>query len=301
MTTAEFWSSRVFLRWMQTQWCNYRCWYCRQDHTRKQMYRGAAGHWIDNAPLLAWVDAFDQHFAGRKLSLSITGGEPMLDKKNMDPFLQHCADASYVDSVRVDTNGSWDPAGWRADVSKVRLMVSYHSTETTLQEFRRSLDRLLSCGWKVAVVNIVVDPARFDELLSVDLPIPVAYLLMYGKLDLYTAEQAAVLRSKHHAADWPHRAEERTKGKPCLFPSTAYEMEPDGSVRAGCTPELNGSLFGELPVRRSGYTPCPYEDCCCVDKYGFLEDMPPVTSAQPLDLCAERLKGAQRGLGRIPS
>src|SRR5262245_11456126 len=96
---------RRLVRWMCTQWCNYSCWYCRQDHCRKQEYRGGAGHWEDAGDVSECCLGFYNSISNSLLSLVITGGEPMLGA--MDQLLPKLLRQSWVDGVRVDTNGSW--------------------------------------------------------------------------------------------------------------------------------------------------------------------------------------------------
>ena len=77
------------LRWSMTTWCNYNCPYCPQTHDRlAPKGKEFTAHAFDNYPLEKWLEAFHRHFAERGLSMVITGGEPMLDRKNMLPFLK---------------------------------------------------------------------------------------------------------------------------------------------------------------------------------------------------------------------
>ncbi len=71
------------LRWLVTEWCNYRCGYCPQSHDRFARRGHFTAHAFDNFPLRRWLAAFERHFAERRLSLVMTGGEPMVDGQNM--------------------------------------------------------------------------------------------------------------------------------------------------------------------------------------------------------------------------
>jgi hypothetical protein len=285
----EFWKDRTVLRWMMTQWCNYACWYCRQDHSRVQMYRGGAGHWIDNRPIGDWLAALDR-FDGTTLVVLLTGGEPMLDRVPFRALLAHLSAASYVEAVRVDTNLSWRPHEY-APSPKVKLMASYHPSEVEEQQFFARLDAVLAEGWSVSVGNYVVTQDRVPDLprvadLFASRGVPINVLPAFGAPELV---DVPALRRYIHPKDWPHRFGAETRGKPCLFPTAAYEMQPNGDIRVGCHGEMAGSIFAELPARFVGYTPCPHQDCFCVDKYTFLQEMDCNTDPLPMESLRRRI------------
>jgi len=98
----------VLIRWMITEWCNYNCPYCPQTHERKaQKGNGMTAHSFDNFPVEKWIEAFERHFAEYRLSLVTSGGEPMVDRKNMIVFLNAMSKRPTTESVRIDTNGWW--------------------------------------------------------------------------------------------------------------------------------------------------------------------------------------------------
>ncbi len=85
---AEAWKpegrpAAVLLRWFATHGCNLRCPYCRQNHARRQPIDGHRLHCFDNWPVDRWLRAFQRHFQARRLSLVITGGEPLVDHAPM--------------------------------------------------------------------------------------------------------------------------------------------------------------------------------------------------------------------------
>ncbi len=57
--------------------------YCRQNHARRQPIDGHWTHCFDNWPVDQWLRAFPRHFQTRRLSLVITGGEPLVDHAPM--------------------------------------------------------------------------------------------------------------------------------------------------------------------------------------------------------------------------
>lgn len=278
----------MFVRWICTQWCNYACKYCRQDHSRNSKYRGNASHWVDNASVSTWIDAFAEHFSGAHLA--ITGGEPMLDRKHMDELLCN-VDFS---RMRMDTNGTSDPSKWKCDKSKVVLMMSYHPSEVSEDKFLDQLKRHLDCGWNVAMVTLVVLPDRFDMLKRMTsktkpLGVPINANVYDGNLRHYTPEQVELLKAAVPSDDWYFRTGGTTLGMQCTYPAAAYEMYPDGSLEVACHPHLSGSVFGSLPTLFEGSASCPKMRCTCLDKYSHLKDLGLNAGATPLESYAGRI------------
>lgn len=115
-------TTAVFLRWQITTWCNYSCAYCDQPHNRSK-----ERHAFDNHSPKEWLDALDTHFGDRLVTLVITGGETMLDKKSMPSFLKELTERSWVRSIRLDTNVSWSLSDYKEiDTTKIALNCSYH-------------------------------------------------------------------------------------------------------------------------------------------------------------------------------
>lgn len=296
------------VRWLMTMWCNYRCWYCRQDHRRNNTFgpsdavwsdvdNGARptgrAHWADNRVPLEWLEAFRQHFSQHRTTFTLTGGEPMLDLKNMSVLLPGLVEDSYVQSVRIDTNGSWDPAKYpNLDKSKIGLMVSYHPTEVGEAEFLSRLAALRDNGWRVGVVNLVAEPSAVSDLARLERavrPAVLSPLLAYASRQYYTEEQLEVLRLSMPAEDWYFKSGGSTLGSLCMYPALAYEVNPDGSVEAACSPRI-GSLFDaalpELPV---GPVSCPLKKCTCTDRYSHNERITVGRTKASLDAYIERM------------
>ena len=67
----------ILLRWLFTEWCNYRCPYCPQTHDRwAPKGDGFTAHAFDNFPVERWQGAFRRHFSTTRLSLVLTGESP---------------------------------------------------------------------------------------------------------------------------------------------------------------------------------------------------------------------------------
>lgn len=289
----------MYVRWMCTQWCNYRCSYCPQNHTRKQVYKGSPGHWADNQPWQEWYDAFTRHFAAYDTTLHLTGGEPMLDRKNMLPLLAVLSRQPWVKFLELDTNGTFDP-DWDVDRSRFGLHLSYHPEMVSESDYFTKVDRLQSHGWPIMMAAFVVLPGGFQtmrrfaaELKSRGIPINV--MTLDGRTSHYTPEQIEELRSYVPAADWYH-AEASPRGKQCTYSSVSYEVDPDGSVIVSCHrtkgERYHGSLWSTLPLRPEGAIACPKSSCSCEERYTHLVELGGV-GVSPKATVAARLRSLQ--------
>jgi len=270
---------RRLIRWYSTQWCNYRCPYCPQKHERKQIFRGSPGHWFDNHPIDAWVAAFRKHFAAYDLALHFTGGEPMLDRRNVDELLTKLVAEPYLKAVKVDTNGTWNPESWSVPKDKLMFMMSYHPSEASDETFLSNIDRIRAAGWNVVVVNLVMLPGRFDVLpVMRDHLKPRGILInvipVDGQIASFSQKEIAILREYTLPETWDVRTGASPYGQECLHPAVAYKVFPDGSLEVGCHEHLSGSLFDErLPDLFDSYVPCPRTQCLCIEKFTFLKDL----------------------------
>lgn len=307
MTEVErAWQGRRILQWQLTMWCNYRCQYCRQDHSRHSVLESspwldndaggrppAKSHWADNASPERWLSALERCFGDKRLVITLTGGEPLLDRPNMTALLAGFAAAPWVESVRIDTNGSSKPYLWPVDWSKVSFMVSYHPTEISEVDFFADLDGMLSAGLDVTVVNLVVLPDRVPLLASLarklrSRGVPLGALPAYGTKMYYTEAELQELRRYLPPEDWFFRSGGETYGRSCLYPALAYEMNPDGAVSVACHP-LNGNVLeGTLPRGFDSYVDCPHEKCTCVNRYTFLGELGYNVEGTPLAGYAKR-------------
>ena len=140
-TTMDVWRPKdampvVALRWMVTNWCSYRCPYCPRTHDRRaQKGDRMTAHAFDNFPLQQWLEAFDRHFAGYRLSVVITGGEPMVDRKNVPKLLNFLSAKTTVECIRIDTNLSWSPMHFQLSTGP-RSSSCAHFTQVTWRRLR---------------------------------------------------------------------------------------------------------------------------------------------------------------------
>jgi len=281
----------TLLRWTVTEWCNYRCPYCPQTHGRYEPKGNEmTAHAFDNFPIEQWMAAFDRHFAARRLSMVITGGEPMVDRRNMTKMINFLSDKSAVECIRIDTNAWWRPEQFSAmNHSKLTLMCTFHPSQTDEAVFVSRITSYMAAGYKIGMVNYVMTDdnvamfadrrKRFSELGLVLHPNPLWQAdSSYSDADLDLMRRALPpmdfgLRSK---AENPH-------GRNCYFPSIGYEMDYTGTIFAGCMYDRPGSFFDDtLPDSPDAPVPCPHVACVCLDKYSFLEGCERNISTNPL-------------------
>ena len=148
----------VILRWMMTEWCNYNCPYCPQQHDRNRTVGSYQVHAFDNYSSDEWIRVIDKYFSSCRVALTITGGEPMLDFKNMKEFLKAVLDKPHIDNIRVDTNLSWNPSllSGLPNKEKITFMCTFHPTQTTIERMLDHLLRLREVGFQVGIVNYVM-------------------------------------------------------------------------------------------------------------------------------------------------
>ncbi|MDR3408171.1 MAG: radical SAM protein [Methylovirgula sp.] len=280
----------VLLRWLVTEWCNYRCPYCPQTHDRRaEKGDGLTAHAFDNFPLETWLEAFDRHFKDYRLSLVITGGEPMVDRKNMPLLLDHFSAKESVECIRIDTNAWWKPEQFALkDISKIILMCTFHPSQTSEDEFMARIRRILDAGFRIGMINYVMHGAdkdlfedrrrRFRDIGVALHPNP-----LWGSNGTYPEADLAIMKSSLPEVDYLYRTgTQNPYGKGCLFPALSYEMDYKGHIHAGCMSE--GGLFfdSELPKRPLEAVLCPMHSCVCLDKYSFLSGIERNISTNPL-------------------
>jgi hypothetical protein len=279
----------IILRWMMTEWCNYSCPYCPQTHDRFAPKGEYTAHAFDNHPLDRWLDAFERHFNRHRLSLVITGGEPLLDVRNVPRLLEHLVRQDYVAGIRVDTNASWAPEKYAAvDKSKIILMCTFHPSQISEAAFLEKMDRVRAAGFRVGMVNYVMEQANVAAFRERRLAFLERGLLLHpnplwGSGGRYAPQDMELLRACLPEVDYSYRTGLASPlGKPCLFPSISYELRYTGVVKAGCMPETADFFARTLPERPPAWAPCPHTGCACLDKYSFQQGVERNTSLNPL-------------------
>lgn len=280
----------ILLRWLVTEWCNYNCGYCDQTHDRYAAKNGYTAHAFDNVTLEKWLKAFAHHFRDKRLSLVITGGEPMIDRNNTVQFLRELSAMPTVECIRIDTNASWDPDAFeKIDLSKIILMCTYHPGQVSKERFMGRIDRLLDAGFKVGMVNYVMNKENFPmyERVKKQLAtrgIPLHPNPLWDAKGQYSAEDLSLLKEELPELDYMYRTRIASPHqRRCLFPALGYEMDQIGNIHVGCHSGVSGNFFNnKLPGLFAGAVPCPHHSCVCLDKYSFLKNVDRNLTPNPL-------------------
>jgi hypothetical protein len=293
-----------------SSWCNYRCSYCV---TPVHAHRGDAHHAFDYHPVEAWVRAFDR--VPRDFALVCRGGEPFLDHASFARFLAAVGAMPRLLYLRVDTNGSWDPAHYEAVPRDVRrraeLNVSFHPTQIALDRFEHRLGRILDAGWNVAMVNYVMEASQAGGFAEARDRLGARYgVYVNPNPDAFDAAWASPSKSVRDeaqralgrllpAVDVVRKTGTPTRGKPCFFPSIAYFVGADGVAMRACNARLNGdprrldfiARSDEVEVSASPVA-CVQPSCVCLDRYAFLEEHR--ERGRSLDLLGEYVAACRR-------
>lgn len=283
----------TIVRWLVSEWCNYKCPYCPQTHSRYEPKGDCyTAHAFDNHPVEKWQDAFLHHFSDQRLSLVITGGEPLIDKKSMLPMLRTLASMKTVECIRINTNVSWKPTSYdEIDKSKIILMCTFHPSQVAEKSFFERIDELLKHGFKIGMVNYVMSKERkvFDNYTlykkqMAARQIPLHPNPLWNSKGVYTEKDLNLLKQELPKVDFFYRAKVKsTKNQKCLFPALAYELSYSGKIHVGCHISISGSFFDQkLPRLFAGPVPCPSQNCVCLDKYSFIKGINRNVTTNPL-------------------
>lgn len=287
----------VLLRWMMTFWCNYKCSYCIQPHNRFLKTGEYSVHAFDNYPVDKWIEAFKYHFKETRLSLVITGGEPMLDKKKLIVLLNVLTSMKTLECIRIDTNTSLILE--KQDINnpdKLILMCTYHPTQTMEGDFLKRINNLVESGYKIGMVNYVVTRdsiKRFRYLKEKfrNMSIPLHPNPLWDSSGLYSEEDIQILREELPETDFLYRTGIKSPyGEQCLFPVIGMQMDYTGRINVGCHLDLYKSFFDQsLPLLFSEPVLCPMEKCYCLDMYSFLLSVNRNITPNPLQIYSELL------------
>lgn len=289
----------IILRWHMTEWCNYRCPYCPQDHSRHRIKRdGFTAHAFDNFPVELWIEAFARHFSERRLALGISGGESMIDRKMTNKFLNAISALPNTDSIRIDTNAWWRPDQFAdLDPRKIILMCTLHPSQTDIESFIDRLKSYQQAGVTVGMVNYVMDENNKQKYIEIqrrlaEIKIPLHPNPLWDEAGNYTVFDKQLMQEVLPEADFLYRTQIKSPMKhKCLYPSLAYEMDMTGEIKVGCHSEIVGNFFdASLPKLFMGPVPCPRKSCVCLDKYSFLEEVNRNVTTNPLEIYSDILK-----------
>ena len=265
--------------WEFSNWCNYNCSYCYEPNHDKK-----AGHAFEYYDVETWSSAFKKFDTGlRKIHLVIVGGESFLDVKNMYIMLENLTQMDFIDSIRIDTNGSINPDLYKGiDLSKIFLNMSFHPEMINLTDFTRNLTKYLERGFNVQMINFQIINNNEEEYEKIKtffwenykikvnpaltiLDSPVFYNLKWFSKHL--SEEDLQFRARFNTS---------TYGLKCRYPMINYSIYWNGTVVNSCFDKkkynlitvkknkLNSLLKREIPN-------CPRVFCWCLHMYSFIE------------------------------
>jgi len=277
------------IAWHISSWCNYSCQYCGVLVFHKRARNGEPqAHAFDYQPVHRWLDVF-RALPQQSIYLKITGGEPFLDRGN---FRELLAGLMAMDryTVRIDTNGSWEPNFFRElDKRRIQLNVSYHPGEVDFEPFLRRIASIREAGFAVTMVNYVLAPenleagerilARLNKegfFVNLSAMIPTG---AYTSRKTRTSREMELIENYNTPIDVHYRmANPVTRGRLCYHPAFSYYMLWDGAIKVYCGGALQNVFTDGAPALPREAVPCPYEHCeSCVEMYRALTDEPLVT------------------------
>ncbi|MGD0729909.1 MAG: hypothetical protein ABR956_01510 [Terracidiphilus sp.] len=261
------------------------------------MTNGKSNHSFRNYSVDEWLGSFQRHFSVNRLSLTITGGEPMADRNSIVALVNGLTAMSTVECIRIDTNAYWEPERYRdLDRSKVIMNCSYHPEQTNEDAYFDRMRRIVASGFHIGMVNYVFygDRAiRYGEHKSRlrKLGIPINPNSEFHSRR--TKEERELLVREIPALEFSQKVLQiPTDGEQCLYPAIAYDMDYEGNVSVACFPSVSGSFFDvKLPKQPAGPVSCPAKNCFCTDKYVMLKRAKSLRAAaiNPLAYYSEEL------------
>jgi organic radical activating enzyme len=280
------------IKYLFSTWCNYACSYCTARPTNKRPHRYHTGylralknptgknnsHSFDNYPVERWLDAFSR--IPSDYIVDITGGEPFLDAANFDTLLEGLTALDKCLLIKIDTNGSWKaenhPVGAKV-TNKTVLNVSYHPTQTAWDVYTRKIDAIFQAGWKIAMINYVMEERQRAAFETVSEYFHNSYGLFVNpnpnSLD-YSQQQLTDLARYFPELDLEFKvARRRPAGRRCYYPAICWLLEPTGEIGRACVRSrtLDFLKRSEELTPLVGPSICRIKECFCLDMYAFLE------------------------------
>lgn len=267
----------VILRWFISGWCNYNCPYCSLEHERDRSQGTFKAHSFDNYPPEKWVGEIEKNFKHMRVAMTITGGEPMLDKKNMGKFLKELLPKSFIDNIRIDTNASWNPSNYKdlPNKEKIIFMCTLHPSQTKIDEHISRLKSIQEHGFTIGMVNYVLSPEQSSDYKELakkyhEIDIPLHTNPLWGSEP--AGETRKILEEVLDKVDFFYRSGNKTKGKICYYPNVSYEMNQNGDITPGCFRWISKSIFEDgIPELPEAPVKCPHQKCLCLDMYSFIK------------------------------
>lgn len=259
----------LLIYWNMTQWCNYKCSYCLQQHDKTK-------HAFNKYSPEIWLKKFNE-LQNPKLAFCITGGEPFLDKNNFYELLLGLTSMEKTDNIRIDTNGFWNPEDYsNLPLNKVYLMMSFHPEQVSLNDFVEKTKRCIDSGFNVAMVTLVMIPEfvplyfeakeKFGQIgIKLNPNIPV-------QLSKDEKEKIIeIIRPHLSIADLGYKSGKFSpQGEICYFPQVGILLDWEGNISDCCYRRI-GNLFTSFPTLPDKPVYCKQTMCNCIGLYSMLE------------------------------
>jgi hypothetical protein len=115
--------------------------------------------------------------------------EPFLDAE-ISTFhfrpVQRCA----FYNARIDTNGFWKPDRYpEVNWNKIRLNISYHPTQVSLDQFEKSVKEKIGAGIKIGMINFVFAPSQMRSFEEISARMEPLGLLVNANVFVETSER----------------------------------------------------------------------------------------------------------------
>jgi hypothetical protein len=159
------------------------------------------------------------------------------------------------------------------------------------------LKALLDAGFRVGMVNYVMDASQKDRFLKLRprfaaLGVALHPNPLWDSKGAYSEADLDLMRETLPEEDFAYRSQHTSSmGKDCLFPAVGYEMDCRGMIHVGCYNRVADSFFNrQLPRRFAGPVPCPIRTCVALDMYSFLGEINRNTSMNTFAIYSDLLK-----------
>ncbi|MBU1275504.1 MAG: 4Fe-4S cluster-binding domain-containing protein [Proteobacteria bacterium] len=286
----------IYIRWLISLWCNYNCHYCFQRTRNRKIsyikhyqllrypsllkrfvtnFGHTHSHAFDNYRPQQWVESFSA-LSPRGVSITITGGEPFLDRKNFYILLKNLCEMEHIKCIRIDTNGFWSPEKYAGiNWDKIELNISFHPTMISADKFIENIKEKKGAGINVGMVNFVLHHKQIEDFFVIKNALEridvFTNVNVYTGPDKQTDEMLEIYSQLLPEIDFQLKSHTKnSKGHLCAYPVYAYSLDPMGIISVGCFPQKSGHFVkNNLPERFLKQTPCPNSFCNCLDMYSF--------------------------------
>jgi hypothetical protein len=258
----------VRINWLFSHWCNYQCDYCgvlvfSRRTAEKQV------HAFDHHTAEEWLAAF-LRIPRNHIVLKVHGGEPFMDRESWRHLLAGLlADPRF--ELDVFTNASWNPDYYRGipHLDRLRLIISYHPSQTRLEPWRERVRRIRDAGFTILTTLTVLAPEnlveaeRYRDAMATDgMPFELRPMIPAG-VYMYRPQTELEIESEFTPAmAWMYALRYQTKGMPCYYPAVTYELSYDGRIRPACLDVPSASFVHDpLPALPAAAVRCPLDKC----------------------------------------